>query len=85
MKVPLLGGEPVETLIEFALFDVGWGETVSKLGSAHCTLAHSPSDEFWLELIFFAHMNTRTLTHFVGTKKMCMFHEPAGFWPNIFQ
>ena len=20
----------------------------------------------------------------VGTKKMCMFHEPAGFWPNIF-
>jgi hypothetical protein len=22
---------------------------------------------------------------FVGTKKMCMFHEPEGFWPNIFQ
>ena len=21
---------------------------------------------------------------FVGTEKMCMFHEPAGFWPNIF-
>ena len=20
----------------------------------------------------------------VGTKKMCMSHEPAGFWPNIF-
>ena len=20
----------------------------------------------------------------VGTEEMCMYHEPAGFWPNIF-
>ena len=29
-------------------------------------------------------MNAMALNIFVGTKKMCMFHEPAGFWPNIF-
>jgi hypothetical protein len=30
-------------------------------------------------------MNAMALKICVGTKKMCMFHEPAGFWPNIFQ
>ena len=39
---------------------------------------------FGLELIFSAHMNAMELKTFVGTKKMCMLHEPAGFWPNIF-
>ena len=29
-------------------------------------------------------MNAMDLKMFVGTEKMCMFHEPAGFWPNIF-
>jgi hypothetical protein len=52
--------------------------------TAHCG-GHSPSGKFWLELIFSAHMNATDLKILVGTKKMCMFHEPAGFWPNIFQ
>jgi hypothetical protein len=29
-------------------------------------------------------MNAMELTLLVGTEEMCMFHEPAGFWPNIF-
>ena len=29
-------------------------------------------------------MNAMGLKNFVGTKKMCMFHEPKGFWPNMF-
>ena len=29
-------------------------------------------------------MNAMELPLLVGTKEMCMFHEPAGFWPNIF-
>jgi hypothetical protein len=28
-------------------------------------------------------MNAMKLQIFVGTKKMCMFYEPAGFWLNI--
>jgi hypothetical protein len=51
--------------------------------SAHCG-GHSPSGKFWLELIFSAHMNAMVLKISVGTEKMCMFNEPAGFWPNIF-
>jgi hypothetical protein len=42
---------------------------------------HSPSGKFWLELIFFAHMNAMALNIFVGTKKIHMFHAPAGFCP----
>ena len=29
-------------------------------------------------------MNAMELIFFVGTERMCVFHEPAGFWPNIF-
>ncbi len=29
-------------------------------------------------------MSAMELPLLVGTKKMCMYHEPAGFWPNIF-
>ena len=29
-------------------------------------------------------MNAMELKLFVRTKKMCMFYEPARFWPNIF-
>ena len=36
------------------------------------------------KFIFSAHMNAMELPLLVGTKEMCMFHEPAGFWPNIF-
>jgi hypothetical protein len=34
--------------------------------------------------LFSAHINAMDLKILVGTKKMCMFHDPAGFWPNIF-
>ena len=36
------------------------------------------------KFIFSAHMNAMEPKIFVGTKKMCMLHEPEGFWPNIF-
>ena len=36
------------------------------------------------KFIFSAHMNAMELKLVVGTEKMCMLHEPAGFWPNIF-
>ena len=29
-------------------------------------------------------MNATELKLFVTTEEMCMFHEPAGFWPDIF-
>ena len=36
------------------------------------------------KFIFSAHLHAMALKTFVGTKKMCMFHEPTGFWPKIF-
>ena len=33
---------------------------------------------------FSSHMNTMELLFLGGLHKMCMFHEPEGFWPTIF-
>ena len=50
---------------------------------AHCG-GHSPSGKFWLKFNFSAHMKDMELLFLGGLQKMCMFHEPAGFWPTIF-
>ena len=47
------------------------------VSNAHCG---RPGDA-WLKFIFSVLMNNMKLNIFEGTKKM--FHEPAGFYPNI--
>ena len=48
--------------------------------AAGCPIKESPDSKF----NFSAHMNTMQLLFLGGLHKMCMFHEPEGFWPTIF-